>query len=276
MILGYARVRGLRRHLLPVPVLTPRLSSYWVHWTTPIPASIAGPLIEGLRNEVIVRDDAALRLFPEIRPIGYEEAIRRALRRVEDGDVESRWADALATSQGDRKPVLFEFREGMFQERRTITTTAAPEAVYRVFAGLGGARGWLFADWMWRVRGALDRLFGGVGLRRGRRDPDDVRVGDAVDFWRAEAVEPGRLLRLRAEMKVPGKAWLEFRAAPIPGGGTELSQTAWFEPHGLLGILYWYSLYPVHGIMFRRMVERIAARAGQGTAVELPSRLHAS
>jgi uncharacterized protein YbjT (DUF2867 family)/uncharacterized protein YndB with AHSA1/START domain len=264
MMLRYAKVRGLRRWLVPVPVLTPRLSSYWVHWTTPIPASIARPLIEGLRNEVIVRDAAARELFPEIRPMGYEDALRLALRRVEEGDVESRWADALQSSQGDRRPVAFEFQEGMFLERRRVETRAAPPDVFRVFTSLGGARGWLYADLLWRARGALDRLVGGVGLRRGRRDPFDLRVGDAVDFWRVDSVEPARLLRLRAEMKVPGRAWLQFESNPREGGGTELVQTAFFGPRGLTGLLYWYALYPLHALIFSKMVERIARAAEDG------------
>lgn len=264
MMLGYARVRGLRRWLIPVPVLSPRLSSYWVHWMTPVPATIARPLIEGLRNEAIVRDDSARSVFPGIVPLSYDEALRRALRRVEEGPVESRWSDALQTSQGDRRPAAFEFREGMYFERRAVVTRASADAVFAVFTGLGGRRGWLVANFLWRVRGALDRLVGGVGLRRGRRDPDTLRVGDAVDFWRVEAVEPGRLLRLRAEMRVPGRAWLEFQATPQEGGGTELVQTAFFSPRGLTGILYWYSLYPVHGAMFSRMVRRIASIAEAG------------
>ena len=265
MVLRYAKLRGLRRWLIPVPVLTPRLSSYWVHWTTPIPASIAAPLIEGLRNEVVVRDDTAQRLFPQIRPIAFEEAVRLALRNVEEGSVETRWSDALQTSAGDARPVAFEFREGMFLERRRVETRAAPDAVFRVFTGLGGARGWLYGDFLWRARGALDRLFGGVGLRRGRRDPGTVRVGDAVDFWRVEAVEAPGLLRLRAEMKVPGRAWLQFEANPREGGGTELVQTAFFGPRGLTGLLYWYALYPLHARMFSKMVQRIARRAEEAS-----------
>ena len=261
MVMRYAKVRGLRRWLVPVPVLTPRLSSYWVHWTTPIPAAIARPLIEGLRNEVIVRDDTARVLFPGITPMGYEAALRLALERLEKGDVESRWSDALQSSQGDRRPAAFEFTEGMFVERRRIATSAPPAAVFRVFAGLGGARGWLAMDFLWRIRGAVDRLLGGVGLRRGRRDPDAVRVGDAVDFWRVEAVEEPRSLRLRAEMKVPGRAWLQFEANPLPTGGTELVQTAFFAPRGLFGLVYWYALYPVHALIFSKLVERIARRA---------------
>ena len=268
MMLRYAKVRGLRRWLVPVPVLTPRLSSYWVHWTTPIPASIAGPLIEGLRNEVIVRDDAARTIFPAIRPIGYEEALRLALARLEVGDVESRWSDALQSSQGDRRPVSFEFSEGMFLERRRCETTASPASVFRVFTALGGAHGWLYGDFLWRLRGALDRLVGGVGLRRGRRDPHAVRVGDAVDFWRVEAVDAPRSLRLRAEMKVPGRAWLQFEANPREGGGTELVQTAFFAPRGLSGFAYWYLLYPLHALMFSKMVARVARRAEERDAAK--------
>ena len=261
LMLGYARIRGLRRFLIPVPVLTPRLSSYWVHWMTPVSAQIARPLIEGLRNEVVVRDPSALTLFPSLRPMGYDAAVRLALRRVEEGLVESRWSDALQSSQGDGRLAAFEFKEGIYFERREVTTSADAAAVFAVFCGLGGARGWLVANWLWRLRGALDRLVGGVGLRRGRRDPDRVRVGDALDFWRAEAVEPDRHLRLRAEMRVPGNAWLEFQVTPRAGGGSDLVQTAFFSPRGLFGILYWYALYPVHQAMFSRMVRRIAALA---------------
>ncbi len=261
MMLGYARVRGLRRVLLPVPVLTPRLSSYWVHWVTPIPAEIARPLIEGLRNEVIVRDTTARRLFPQIQPMDYATAVRRALALLESSQVETAWSDALVTSQGDTTPVTLTTQDGMILERRQQTVGAPPEAVFRTFSGLGGRRGWLAYNWAWQVRGAMDRLVGGVGLRRGRRDPDEVRVGDALDFWRVEAVEPGRLLRLRAEMKVPGRAWLQFQAQPTTAGQTRLVQTAYFAPKGLAGLVYWYALYPIHGLIFSAMIRRIARRA---------------
>jgi uncharacterized protein YndB with AHSA1/START domain len=260
MLLGYAKLRGLRRWLLPVPVLTPELSSHWVHWMTPIPVGIARPLIEGLRSEVVVRDDLARRLFPGIAPLPYLEACRLALQRTERGDTETRWADALWTSLGDARPVTFQSEQGLELERRRLTVRAPPAAVYRAFAGLGGARGWLYADWAWRLRGLMDRAVGGVGLRRGRRDPDELRVGDTVDFWRVEAAEPPALLRLRAEMKVPGLAWLQFEARPAPEG-TLLTQTAFFEPRGLLGVLYWYSLYPVHKLIFSALIARIGARA---------------
>lgn len=261
MLTGYARVRGLRRWLLPVPVLTPRLSSLWVHLVTPIPSTIARPLVEGMRNDVIVRDDAASRIFPEIRPIDYETSVRLALDKLEAGDVATTWADALATSHGPAAPVVLTTHEGMIIERRQAAVDAAPEAVFASFARLGGTEGWLFWNWAWRLRGLADRLCGGVGMRRGRRDPVDVRVGDALDFWRVEDVEPGRSMRLRAEMKVPGRAWLQFTVAPNGSGRALLSQTAFFAPKGLAGLAYWYLLYPVHAFIFSGLVRAVAARA---------------
>ncbi len=261
MMLGYAQVRGLRRRLLPVPVLTPRLSSYWVHLVTPIPAPIARPLIQGLRNEVIVRDDTARRLFPGIQPLDYATAVRLALGKLDAGAVETAWSDALFSSQRDVQPVAFKQQEGLFIDRRQQTTTVTPAAVFRVFSSLGGDRGWLYANWAWRARGIVDRLVGGVGLRRGRRDPEHVHVGDAVDFWRVEAVEPDRLLRLRAEMKVPGRAWLQFEAHAQPNQTTRIVQTAFFAPKGLSGVLYWYGLYPLHNLIFDRMLRGVVDEA---------------
>lgn len=261
MMLQYAQIRGLRRSLLPVPVLTPRLSSYWVHWMTPIPAEIGRPLIEGLRNEVVVRDSRAQVLFPGIQPMGYAQAVERALASLEAGKVETAWSDALVSSQGDTPPVSLTEKEGMIIERRHKLVAAQPNVVFEVFSQLGGPRGWLFADWAWSLRGLLDRLIGGVGLRRGRRDPVEVRVGDALDFWRVEAVQPGRLLRLQAEMKVPGRAWLQFEVSPKSDQTSLLVQTAYFAPKGLLGLLYWYLLHPIHSLIFAGMIRRIASRA---------------
>lgn len=257
MMLGYARVRGLRRMLVPVPVLTPRLSSYWVHWMTPIPAAIARPLIEGLRNEVVVRDDSARRLFPNIQPVGYRQAVELALAELNAGRVETTWSDALVSTAGDVAPVVLTTQSGMIIEQRRQLVQAPTTVVYATCASLGGKQGWLYADWAWQLRGALDRLVGGVGLRRGRRDPRLLRVGDALDFWRVEAVQPDHLLRLRAEMKVPGAAWLQFEVRPHPSGKTLLIQTAFFAPKGLTGLLYWYALYPLHSLIFSGLIRRL-------------------
>ena len=260
MMLEYAQVRGLRRYIVPVPVLTPRLSSYWVHWVTPIPAGYARPLIEGLRNEVVVRDRRAADLFPDVAPLSYRAAVEVALERLNSGEIETIWSDAHASSRGDDRPVLLTQEQGLYIERRRQTVQARPAAVFRAFAGLGGRRGWP-DNWLWRLRGALDRLAGGVGLRRGRRHPDQLRVGEALDFWRVEEVEVDRLLRLRAEMRVPGRAWLQFEAEPLENGQTDLVQTAYFEARGLLGLLYWYGIYPIHALVFSRMIDHVARRA---------------
>lgn len=261
MMLLYAQVRGLKRWMIQVPVLTPRLSSYWVNLVTPIPAAIARPLIEGLRNENVVHDDSAARLFPHIQPAGYRLAVQRALARLDAGNLESVWSDALSTSQGDVPPVTLTVHEGMVLERRQRVVALSPEQLYTIFTGIGGKRGWFAFNWAWEIRGLMDKLIGGVGLRRGRRDPDALRVGDALDFWRVEAVEPNRLLRLRAEMKVPGKAWLQFQATPREDGQTLLSQIAFFAPKGLFGWLYWYALYPFHGFIFSGLIDQIVRRA---------------
>jgi uncharacterized protein YbjT (DUF2867 family) len=270
MMSTYARLRGLRRFIIPVPVLTPRLSSYWVHLVTPIPSAIAQPLIEGLSVEVIVTDDSAHRLFPQIAPMDYETAVTRALSGLEASDVETSWSDALASSQGDTRPFIFTTQEGMLIERRQRVVEAPPATVYAEFAALGGRKGWLAFNRLWRLRGAVDRLLGGVGFRRGRRHPVHLRVGDAVDFWRVEAVEPGRLLRLRAEMKVPGRAWLQFEAEPLEASGTRLVQTAFFAPRGLLGLVYWYLLYPVHGFIFSRLIRALAQSAATRAEAAAP------
>ncbi len=269
MMLGYAEVRGLNRWLIPVPVLTPRLSSYWVHWMTPIPAQIARPLIEGLRNEVIVRGNLASTLFPEIKPMDYRYAVRIALEHLEASQIETTWSDALASSWGDAPSVVLTNQEGMIIERRQQIVPVSHEEVFHSFTSLGGERGWLYMNWAWRIRGILDRLVGGVGFRRGRRHPTEVRVGDALDFWRVETVENPHLLRLRAEMKLPGRAWLQFEVHPQDNNHSMLVQTAYFAPKGLFGFLYWYILYPIHGLIFSGLIRDIAQQAVQ----DQPSRL---
>ncbi len=264
MMLGYAEARGLRRWLVPVPALTPRLSSYWVHLVTPIPSVIARPLIEGLRSETVVREPDARELFPDIVPVDYRSAVRAALGTLASGAVETAWSDALVTTCGDAPPAALAGREAMLSERREALVPADASAVFATVCSLGGARGYLVYDWAWEARGVLDRLVGGVGLRRGRRDPDELRPGDALDFWRVEAVDPGRLLRLRAEMKVPGEAWLEFELQPAGDEQTRLVQTAYFAPKGLGGLLYWHALTPVHARIFSGMICALAREAGAG------------
>jgi len=242
-----------------VPFFTPRLSSYWVHFVTPVPASIARALIDSLHNEVIVHDDSARRTFPEIVPAGYDLALQRALDRHLTGSAQTTWFDAF-----DVRTLPGEFaglKQGMLIDRRERITDAQPRQVFTVFSSLGGARGWLYADRLWYLRGVLDRLVGGIGNRRGRRSPSDLRVGDAVDFWRVEAYRPFELLRLRAEMKLPGLAWLQFESLAREGGGTTLRQTAFFEPRGIFGYAYWFSVLPFHALIFGNMAERIVSEA---------------
>jgi uncharacterized protein YbjT (DUF2867 family) len=258
MMKGYAKKRGLKRIIIPVPISAPRLSSYWVHWMTPVPASITRPLIGGLQSDVIVHDGTAAELFPEIQPIDFDSAVDSALSGLNQGKIETRWSDSMTSSMGDLIPTQLDTDAGMLFDKRHVVVKAPANIVYETFSQLGGERGWLFFNWAWEIRGQIDRLFGGVGLRRGRRDPVEVRFGDAIDFWRVEAVRTNKLLRLRAEMKVPGKAWLQFDAIPIPETGeTKLVQTAYFDPKGLFGILYWYSLLPIHRVIFAGMIRKI-------------------
>jgi uncharacterized protein YbjT (DUF2867 family) len=261
MLLGYSKERGLRRFLIPVPFIAPRLSAYWVHMVTPVHWRVILPLIQGLSTESLVRSDLAKQLFPGIQPMDFQAAIRLALGAGQNGIVETFWSDALVVTQGDKRPVLLTTTEGMFLERRQLSLEVDSVSVFRSYTGLGGDRGWLYLNWTWQVRGWFDKLLGGVGLRRGRRDPDELRVGEALDFWRVEAIDPGSLLRLRAEMKVPGEAWLEFRSTLQEDGRTLLTQTAYFAARGLAGFLYWYLLYPIHGFIFRGMIRKVAERA---------------
>jgi hypothetical protein len=193
--------------------------------------------------------------------VSYRTSVERALAALQASNIETAWSDALGTTQGDVPPLVLTTQEGMILEHRQRIVTASPTHIYTVFMGLGGKRGWFYMNWAWKIRGFLDRMIGGVGLRRGRRDPDKLRIGDALDFWRVEAVEPERLLRLRAEMKVPGKAWLQFQVTPREDGQSLLSQTAFFAPRGLMGLLYWYVLYPLHGLIFSGLIDQIAQRA---------------
>ncbi len=270
----YADVRGLRRLIINVPALTPRLSSLWVGFVTPLSTRIARPLIEGLDNKVVVTDDTAPRLF-DVKTISYREAVRRALTRFESGDVETSWHGAFSSSIGDEQEIdELDQTEGMFTEVRRRTARVGAAQAFRVVTSLGGTNGWMYANALWRLRGLLDLLIGGVGLRRGRRSQTQVRVGDAIDFWRVEAYDENRLLRLRAEMKVPGRAWLEFRVETVEAGRqVALTQTAFFEPKGLWGLCYWYALYPIHKVIFRGMIDAIVQRAEEVASTQRQSKV---
>ncbi|MDJ0975426.1 MAG: SDR family oxidoreductase [Planctomycetota bacterium] len=265
-----AEERGLpRRIILPVPILTPRLSSLWIHLVTPVSAKLARPLAEGLRNRVVCRNDEAAQLMPQ-RLIGAREAIAMALGKVAAGEVETSWADA-GTVPGDP-----DWAGGtLFVDRRESDVAASAQDTYAVVSAIGGHRGYYYADWLWRVRGWLDQLVGGPGLRRGRRDPVRVHFGDAIDFWRVTGVEVDRLLALRAEMKLPGVARLAFTIEPKDDGTTHLVQEARFKPKGLFGLLYWYSVLPLHHVVFRGMLREIGeaavARAEARAAAAAPT-----
>ena len=268
MMNGYALEAGLRqRAIAALPVLTPGLASHWVNLVTPVPRAIARPLIASLQNECVMDDHSVDDLLP--RPEGgltpYREAVRLALRRVESDAVETSWQDAEVSSvPSDPLPSDPDWAgRTVFTDVKSATTTAAPDKLWRVIVGIGGENGWYSSPFLWAVRGWMDRLVGGVGLQRGRRSRGRVAAGDAIDFWRVEAVEPGTLLRLRAEMKVPGLAWLELRASP-EGAGSRYDQRAVFFPRGLAGRLYWLAVLPFHGFIFRGMANRIAAAAEAG------------
>ncbi|MBK9180404.1 MAG: SDR family oxidoreductase [Acidimicrobiales bacterium] len=262
----YAEVSGLRRRLVvPVPVLSPRLSSLWVGLVTPLPADLARPLVDSLVNEVLVHDPAITRLLPR-RLLGFREAVSLALARTRSLEVSTSWAGAELPGRDPADPLPTDpgWSGGtVLDDVRSVRSTARPHALYRVVTGVGGDRGWYVADWLWWIRGLVDRILGGPGMRRGRRHPDDLRVGDPVDFWRVEALVPDRLVRLRAEMKVPGSAWLEWTIRPVVGEPevTVLQQRALFHPRGVWGRAYWYALVPFHGVIFRELARRLAAAA---------------
>jgi len=253
----YGRQRGLLRLMIPVPVLTPYVSSLWLGLVTPVYARTGRKLIDSLRHDTVVRDQAALRAFP-VRPRGIAAAVERALRFEDREFVETRWSDALSAST----PRSFggERYGSRLVDSRSLRVSVPPAVAFEPIVRIGGASGWYFANVLWRLRGFLDLLVGGVGSRRGRRSPDRLSPGDTLDFWRVEAIEPGRLLRLRAEMRLPGRAWLQFEVDRTEDG-SEIRQTAEFDPVGLIGLSYWYGLWPLHKLVFAGMLRGIGRAA---------------
>jgi len=268
----YARQRGLRRWMIPVPVLTPRLSSLWLGLVTPLYSRVGKKLVTSLVHETVVQDDKALRIF-DVEPLGLQAAIRRAREREDARMADTRWSDAR--SSGGEPPKWGGVRFGSrIVDARRRTVGCSPEDAFQPIRRVGGEVGWYYADWLWHLRGFLDRLAGGVGVRRGRRHPTELSPGDTVDFWRVEEVEPPRLMRLRAEMKVPGRAWLQFEVEDVPGRDdrARICQTAIFDPVGLAGLAYWYALYPIHSLVFRGMLSGIARRAEENARDRDPVR----
>ena len=282
MMEAYARVAGLRpRKILPINVLTPGLSSHWVGVVTPVPNSIARPLVDSVSHEVVAHNHDIAEYVPD--PAGglfdFDTAVQYALTKIRDADVPTRWSSAsVAGAPSDPLPSDPDWSGGsLYTDIREAETPASPEAVWHVVEGIGGVHGWYSGMWMWRIRGIMDRAVGGVGLRRGRRDPNHLRVGDALDFWRVEERLPPHLLRLRAEMKLPGLAWLEWSIDDLAEGGAHLRQRALFHPRGLLGHAYWWSVAPFHAFVFPPMIrgiiheaERIDAEASEHGVLAAP------
>lgn len=254
----YARQRGLRRVMVPVPFLTPRLSSLWLGLVTPLYARVGRKLIESIKHPTVVCDPAAQKVFP-VQPRGMREAIAAALRNEDREVAETRWCDAFSSAGVSRNWAGVRLGNRLV-DSRTREVDVGPAHAFAPIRRIGGETGWYAYDWLWRLRGLLDLLVGGVGMRRGRRSPDDLCVGDVLDFWRVEAYEPDRRLLLLAEMKLPGRAWLEFVVEPS-GAGSSIRQTAIFEPLGLAGLAYWYLVFPLHRMVFAGMLEKIAREA---------------
>lgn len=255
----YAETRGLKRNFFNCVLWSPELSARFVGMLTPVPPVMAKPLLESLSSDVVCTSDEALRLFPDIIPLDYRTAVQYALTRTTEHAVETSWTAAYEPAYAS--PCSFTDTEGIILQDHYITVDAAAAKVFKIFCGIGGQRGWFYGQWLWNIKAFQDRVIGGVGLRRGRRHPEIIHQGEALDFWRVERVLEDRLLLLRAEMKLPGKGWLQFEARPLGEESCMLRMTAYFEPRGFLGYIYWYSLYPVHTYIFRGLIREIRRRA---------------
>lgn len=266
MMQRYASVAGLRRRIiLPINMLSPQLSSHWINLVTPVPRAIARPLVRSLKHPAVTNEHDIARWIPDPDEglLSFKEAAALALKRVRDADVATRWSGASTPgAPSDPLPNDPDWSGGtLYEDIRELDADATPAALWQALECIGGEQGWYSANLLWEARGLIDRILGGVGLRRGRRDPHHLRVGDAVDFWRVEErIEP-TLLRLRAEMKMPGRAWLEFTVTPLPNGRAHLRQRAVFWPRGLAGHAYWWSVAPFHAFVFPPMARHMVERA---------------
>jgi uncharacterized protein YbjT (DUF2867 family) len=271
MMRAYARSQGLKRITVRLPWLTPRLSAGWLALVTPLYYRIGRHLLEGVRNDTVVTNDAAARDFPGVEPMGLEAAISRALANEDRAFAETRWSDARSSSPipRARRPRKVGRR---YVEQRLLEVDCPPSQLFPAILYIGGTKGWYAWSWLWTLRGLLDQVAGGVGARRGRRDPTCVVPGDTIDFWRVQEVEPDRRLLLAAEMRGPGRGWLQFECLPLPGGGTRIVQTAMWDPIGLYGHLYWLALWPAHQLIFGSMIKGIARESGCGVRKSSDSR----
>ncbi|MBV5317358.1 MAG: SDR family oxidoreductase [Desulfobulbaceae bacterium] len=254
-----AAVMGLRRWLLPVPFLSPRLSSYWLTLVTPVPFRVGSALVEGMKSETLVQNDHARQYFPAIHPESFQQAVQKAISELEHDLVVSRWCDSSAGAVCDIMEPASP-NQSVFRDVRTVSFADIPaEQVFAAITSLGGIHGWFSFNFLWKIRGLIDKAVGGYGLSRGRRQSTNLRIGDALDFWKVADLVPNKRLLLLAQMKLPGKAWLEFDLQH-----DTLTQTAHFIPHGLLGRLYWYSVLPFHFFVFKDLSKKIVQQAAQG------------
>ena len=258
MMVAAGHTMGLKRFIIPVPVLSPRLSSYWLVLITTVPFKMAGSLVEGLKSETVQQNDNAALLFPTIKPMSFAHAVEQAIDEIEKDQVVSRWCDSSA---GEVCDIIYQDdpSSAIIRDRRVVEFgELAPEKVFRSALAIGGERGWYKYNVLWRLRGAMDKMAGGYGLNRGRRVKGELRIGDSLDFWKVADIKPNKRLLLLAQMKLPGKAWLEFSIE-----GNRLIQTAHYYPHGLWGRLYWYATNPFHNLVFQDLAEKIVKQARQ-------------
>jgi hypothetical protein len=258
MMIAAGRAMGLKRFIIPVPALTPRLSSYWLVLITTVPFKMAGSLVEGLKSETVKQNDNAVLLFPTIKPMSFTDAVKKAIDEIEKDQVVSRWCDSSA---GEACDIIYQDdpSSAIIRDRRVVKFgELAPEKVFQSALAIGGERGWYKYNVLWRLRGAIDKMVGGYGLNRGRRSKGELRVGDSLDFWKVADIKPNKRLLLLAQMKLPGKAWLEFSIEE-----NTMIQTAHYYPHGLWGRIYWYLTNPFHNLVFQDLAEKIVKQARQ-------------